>query len=142
MCYNNNHYIVLKAGPDIFLNFDNFYIKHESISLFNYDQFHFELNGKLISIIDVDIVESIYHYNDLDDIVKNNRTYDYNHKPLIDNDVLPFPEVEYRFKVFSDCFETEFKKYSEALEFARFNACAVFDCESCKIIDDFREENE
>lgn len=99
-----------------------------------YDFIFFNSNDDLTCIIDKSYVKSIYHYDNFDNIVIDKRTYDYQ------LDVLPFPEVECRFKVFSDCFETEFNKYSEALEFARFNACAVFDCESCKILDDYRED--
>lgn len=137
-----SHYIIFKSGIEIFLVFDNMYIKEESTSLFNYNRFVFEYQDKLVAIIDVDIIESIYHYNEVIDIANNNKTYDYHYKPLIDNDSLPFPEVEYRFRVFSDCFDQDFKKYSDALEFARINACAVFDKESCKILDDYRECDE
>lgn len=135
---NTSHYVSFKSGIEIFLIFDNMYIK-ESTSLFEHDQFHFGLKDRLVALIDVNLIESIYHYNEVSDIVDNNKIYDYHYKPLIDDDVLPFPEVEYRFRVFNDCFDQDYKKYSDALEFARVNACAIFDKESCKILDDYRE---
>ena len=130
---NNSHYIYFKSGIELFLIFDNMYIK-ESTSLFSRDRFHFELNDRLVAIIDVNLIDSIFHFNEIEDIAKNNKTYDYHYKPLIDNDTLPFPEVEYRFRVFNDCFDQDYKKYSDALDFAKFNACAIFDKESCKIL--------
>lgn len=139
---NTYHYLCFKSGIKIFLIFDNFFIKEESTSLFKYDQFHFELKGSLVALIDVNLIDTIYHYNEFSDIVNNNKIYDYRYKPLIDNDFLPFPDVEFRFKVFSDCFDQDFKKYFDALEFARVNACAVFDKESCKILDDYRYDFE
>lgn len=99
-----------------------------------YDFIFFNSNDDLTCIIDKSYVKSIYHYEDIDDIVIDKRIYDY--QPL------PFPEVVCRFKVYSDCFEKEFNNYSDALEFALFNACAVFDSELCKILDDYREGHE
>lgn len=138
---NTNHYVNFKSGIEIFLVFDNMYIK-ESTSLFSHDMFHFELNDRIVAIIDVNLIESIFHYNEMSDIVNDKKSFDYRYKPLIDNDSLPFPEVEYRFRVFNDCFDQDYKKYSDALEFARVNACAVFDKELCKILDDYREDFE
>ena len=101
-----------------------------------YDFIFFNSNDDLACIIDKSYVKSIYHYDDIDNIVIDKRTYDYLH------DDLPFPEVEYRFRVFNDCFDQDYKKYSDALEFARLNACAIFDKDSCKILDDYREDFE
>lgn len=44
------------------------------------------------------------------------------------------------YRVFNEFFDREFVNYYQALEFARFNACAIYDYESDKILDDYREE--
>lgn len=45
------------------------------------------------------------------------------------------------YRVFNEYFDKEFNSYAEALEYARFNACAIYDYESGKILDDYREED-
>ena len=132
---DNNFYIRFSNNLEITVIACRFDVIKREYTFSIIEEFVFyNRNDDIVCFIDKSYVDSIYHFSDICDIRLDNKTFDYNS--------IPFPEVECRFKVFSDCFETEFNKYSEALEFARFNACAVFDCESCKIIDDYRVDQE
>ena len=45
------------------------------------------------------------------------------------------------YRVFNEYFEQEFNSYFEAVNYARLNACAVYDIEAGKILEDYREED-
>lgn len=129
---DNLFYIVFSNNFEITVNACRFEVIKREYTFSIVEEFVFyNRHDDIVCFVDKSYVDSIWHYANICDIRTDDRTFDYNN--------IPFPEVEYRFKVFSDCFDTEFKDYSEALEFAKFNECAVFDCESCKIIDDYRE---